>query len=263
MSDYVGTPIQVEIQKRLHDTHSDIAKNPGLANGGRLLNVLDIDAVGWDQIRKFAERDQFIALTAVPMTQTLTVLREKFGPKIKLPYWKVFFGAPDRVLTTCAELLRNTILPDGWQIRSYEQPDTNTIQAIQDLNGATDVAPTPAYYLRSDVVPSLTTCLWDETHTLVACANATMRYHPGSPMAHTLFAGSVSVCPTHRRKGFGTSINAALLRDSHSAFNWRNVMEQAKPDNDASCAMIRKCGLQLQTGLVTIALNLSAADFTR
>lgn len=263
MTDYFGSPVYVEIQKRLHQTHADIAKHPGLSNGGRILNVIDIESVGWDQIRAFLKQDRFVGLTAVPLTATMVAVRREIGPETRLPYWQNFYGTPEQVLGRCGDLIDEHELPQGWQISSYACPDDDIIEKIQNLNNATHVAPTPSYYLRSEAVPSLTTCLWDDRGKLVGCANATMRYHPESRLAHTLFAGAVSVFPAHRRKRLGTLINATLLRDSHAAFGWRRVLEQARAENDASCGMIRKCGLKMDPHLVTIIINQSSVEVTR
>lgn len=263
MAEFSGSDLHIEVQKRLRATHSEIAKTPALANGGRMLNVIDIDAVGWDQIYAYAERDQIVGLTAVPLTETLNVLRTHFGDGVDFPFWQVFFGTPEPVLAACERIIDAYPIPTGWNLASIECPDMETVQQVQDLNEATGVAPTPAYFMRREVFPSITTCLWDDTGTLAACANATMRYHPAGRMAHHLFAGAVSVHPDHRRKGLGAVINAALLRDSHAAFHWHRVIEQAKADNAASCGMIGKCGLVMDPDVVTIAINLSSSELTR
>ncbi len=98
---------------------------------------------------------------------------------------------------------------------------------------------------------------------MAGCANATMRYHVQSRFAGALFAGAVSVDPAHRGKGLGSLVNAVLLRDSHRALGWRQVIEQARDDNRASCGMLRRCGLQGQPDLVTVGIQLGDGEFTR
>jgi hypothetical protein len=263
MNEYFGSPTQIAVQKRLFETHSEISASPYLANGGRILNILDPDALGWDQVRVLAERDLFIGLTAVPLQETLKKLRAVFGSDIAFPYWHAFLGNAKTVLKACDTVVASTELPKGWRAETISVPDDNVINAMRTLNTETGVLPTPTYYLKSKVVPSLTTCIWTETGALAACGNATMRYHPKSRFANTLFAGAVSVAPLIRQKGLGTLTNAILLRDSQKMTGWTRVLEQAKEDNLPSCGMIRKCGLEQDPNLVTIVVNLSGEYITR
>lgn len=263
MSDFFGTDAQIAVQKMLWADHAKISRSPYLSNGGRILNVLDPDAIGWDQVRSLVEKYQVVGLTMVPLQQTIEKLRKLFGTNVDLPYWQAFLGDAEPVVRTCSALVDQYHLPDGWRLESSESPNDDVIDALRDLNVACGVAPTPSYYLSGDAVPSLTTCVWDENGSLAACAHATMRYHPQSRLAGAVFAGAVSVGPEFRRKGLGVLTNAVLLRDSHSAFGWSRVLEQAKQDNAASCGMIRKCGLVRDADYVTIVVNLSGEYLTR
>lgn len=263
MSEFFGTEAQIAVQKKLWAEHAEISRSPHLSNGGRILNVLDPDAIGWDRIHSLAEQYRAVGLTMVPLEQTLNKLRDLFGAESDLPYWQAFLGEPESVVDTCSAIIDRYDLPNGWRSESHVAPDARTVSAICDLNVACGVAPTPRYYLAGDVLPSVVTCVWDETDALAACAHATMRYHPQSRLAGTVFAGAVSVNPEFRRTGLGRATNAMLLRDSQSALGWQRVLEQAKQDNAASCSMIRSCGLLQDPDLVTIVINLSGEYLTR
>ena len=52
MVEFSGDPVAVALQKRLRDRQSWIAQTPAVANGGRVLNVLDPEVLGWDKVRK-------------------------------------------------------------------------------------------------------------------------------------------------------------------------------------------------------------------
>lgn len=251
------------LQRRLRDTQPEIADNPALANGGRILNVLDIDAIGWEAIRGFVERDGILGLTAVPETETPEQIIDEIGPGVQTQIWRVFFGDPGVVMPRVLALLDAYSLPEGWRIESVEQLDDIALAAMFELNLSTGVRPTPAYFLRGEVFPSMTTLLWDPNGKLAGCGNATMRYHSRSRFADGLFAGAISVDPNHRGMGFGTLVNAALLRDSHNAFGWKSVLEQARDTNLASCRMLERCGLRRDPDLVTIGVALSDREFTR
>jgi GNAT superfamily N-acetyltransferase len=252
-----------EVQRRLRDLHPEIAADPALSNGGRVLNILDLDAVGWPRIRDYVERDSVVGLTAVPEAETRDKLVEIFGSDVSVTAWRVFFGDPVCVLPRVEEIVSNFNLPEGWRLLSVARPDDAMLDAIAILNLKTGVRPTPGYYLRGEVYPSTTTLLWDDRGTLAGCANATMRYHPQSRFVGTLFAGAVSVDPAHRGKGLGSLVNAALLRDAYRVHDWHRVIEQARDDNRASCGMLRRCGLQAAPDLVTLGVMLGTREFTR
>jgi len=263
MAEYFGDDHIVALQKAIRARAEIFAKQPLLANGGRILNILDPDTYGWDNVRADAERDGFIGLTMVNRDKTLARLAKEFGSDMDFPYWEAFTGSPLNVVPTCEKIVTDYALPDGWTLTSLTHPDEVTIDQSQQLNQATSVAPTPAYYLRGDYLPSVLTCLRDAQNTLIACSSATMRYHPDGPLSGWLFAGAVSVSPDHRRKGLGITVNAKLLCDSHKAFGWNNVLEQSKADNAASVGMITRCGLRQMPGLATIVVNMTGSYLTK
>ncbi len=263
MAEYFGDQPIIDLQKAIRARAEIIAQNPLLANGGRILNILDPDAYGWDNLRADAERDGFVGLTMVDRDTTLARLAKEFGPEVSFPYWEVFTGTSEDVVATCKKEIAGFAMPDGWTLTSLTHPDDETIDESQRLNQVTGVAPTPAYYLRGDDIPSILTCLRDSTGKLASCASATMRYHPDGPLSGWLFAGAVSVSPEHRRKGLGAFVNATMMCDSQKAFGWSNVLEQAKADNPASVGMISRCGLQQIPGLATIVVNMTGSYLTR
>lgn len=263
MSDYLGDDRAVALQRSIRDRIPMISADPLLANGGRVLNILDPDAWGWDRVKREADLDGVVALSLVDRESTLERLAEEFGPSQTFPSWEVFTGAPEDVLPVCRAVLAERELPEGWSVSHHTCPDDATIDASQELNVSTGVMPTPAYYLRGEHVPSLLTCLWATDETLAACASATMRYHPDGPFAGWLFAGGVSVNKKHRRRGLGAFTNAALIVESHQRFGWRRVVEQAKADNSPSVGMIRRCGLRPEPHKVTIVIKRAGAYFTR
>ncbi|MEM9044783.1 MAG: GNAT family N-acetyltransferase [Pseudomonadota bacterium] len=263
MSEYCGDDQSVALQQSIRSRIPAISDHPILANGGRILNILDPDLYGWDRVKATAERDGVVALSMVDRDVTRERLDAEYGPDHGFPCWGAFTGEPEDVVPICEALLSQLTLPDGWHFSHATCPDDDLIQASQTLNIETGVMPSPAYYLRGEHVPSLLTCLHTETGDLVACASATMRYHPDGPLSQWIFAGGVSVDPDYRRRGLGVAVNAALLVESHQRFGWRGVLEQAQADNHASVGMITRCGLKQDAEKVTFAINTTGRYFTR
>lgn len=263
MTEFMGDDHAVALQQMIHARVNEISANRLLANGGRILNVLDPELYGWDNVLMEVERDGFVALTMVDRDRTLSQLGEIFGKDIDFPFWDAFTGTPNVVLPECAKIILEIALPDGWTQSGHTHPDDRLIHAAQVLNSETGVAPTPAYFLRGDQIPSMLACIHDENGDLVACASGTMRYHPDGPLGGWFFAGAASVSPDHRRMQLGSLINARLLEQSNSAYNWVKVLEQAKADNAASVGMITRCGLRREPDKATIIVNPSGRYLTR
>ena len=238
-------------------------QNPALSNGGRILNILDLDAVAMETLAEHARRFGFASVTAVPITETIKRLKDHFGDEVGTNVWLAVFGNADSVLPACRDIVSEFNMPEGWSLSYLACPNDAQVEQIAALSLACGVAPSPTYYIRSEVFPHLTACLWDETGALAAIAAASQRYHPDSRFGDTAFAGSVAVSPDRRRMGLGRFINAAILLESQSAFGWQRVLEQARADNAASRGMIRACGLSEDLDLGTIAVNLTGEFLTR
>ncbi len=256
-----GSKVQRNIQRRLLARHSEIAADPSLSNGGRLLNILDPESFGWDRIVAEVEQDRFLALTAMDRATIYDRIHAVFGTAVEVPSWDVFFGEAGTVGQRCATLVDR--LPEGWTVTSHVTPDPATMGTVQELNSACGVAPTPAWYMRGDVIPHLTTCIYTADGAIAACALVSDRYHADGPLAGSVFIGSVSVSSEHRGKGLGVAASAQALIDSAKAFGWASVLAQASPDNAASRAMLERCGLTQDPARVTVAINASGAAFTR
>lgn len=263
MGDYSGDAAAVALQRAIRGRIEEISAEPLLANGGRVLNILDPDAYGWDRVRGEVERDGVVALSMVDREATLERLAAEFGPEREFPVWDAFTGPAAEVLAACARVTAETPAPEGWALSHHLAADDAAIAESHRLNLAAGVLPTPAYYLRGEHVPALLTCLRAEDGRLAACASATMRYHPEGPLGGWVFAGGVSVDPAHRRRGLGALVNAALLAESHARFGWSHALEQARADNAASVRMIRRCGLARHPRRATIAVIAAGRYFTR
>jgi len=193
----------------------------------------------------------------------MPLLRETFGDKCQYPYWNVFVGDAERVLTASKSVIADVSVPTGWRLKSLETPTDGQIADVQELNIATGIAPYPAYYTRGETVPCLTSCLWNEQGKLVATASANCRYHSNSRFSEHVFEGSVSVADNCKGMGLGKLLNATVLVYSHRLYNWAGVLAQARPDNVPSRRMIEACGLEMSPDLVTISVVAVDEEFTR
>jgi hypothetical protein len=263
MAEFVGSENQISVQQRVRDRHATIAATPGLANGGRILHVVDPEAVGWERVVELANEDRLAGFPSVKEADAVAAIHTHLGSHWKTPAWNVFLGPPERVVDTCRGLVDAVELPSGWRVDALQCPESDQLDRIQALNAETGVSPYPAYYMRSEAVPVLTVCISDGDGSVVATASAAYRYHAHSRLAGTLFAGMVSVSRAQRGRGLGRLANAAMLIESHAAFKWTTVKEQVASDNPVSRAMVEACGLDNSAGLVSLAAINTDESFSR
>lgn len=263
MAEYFGSEFQIAIQKRLRKRQEWIRDTPEIANGGRILNFLDPARTGWDRIRSFVEQDGAVAITAQDSEATLPRLRQIFTEGYTFPRWDIYLGTARDILARCRVIRQQNPTEAGWHLECLDCPDDRELDAIQALNAQTGVAPAPAFYSRSEAIPSLTACLWAPDGTLAATSSATARYHPDSRLAGHVFKGSTSVDPAFRGKGLGKVVNAHVLIDSQRAMGWSKGISQVAPDNPASQKTIAACGFVRDPDLATFGIMRSGEVFTR
>ena len=128
---------------------------------------------------------------------------------------------------------------------------------------AAGVTPHPAWYLKGEAVPSVTTLLRDSRGRLVGSATAQARHHPQGAWAGVIFVGLISVHPEQRGRGLGRLMNAVTILEALARLPGDRVNENVAVDNAPSWAMVRRCGLEERSELVTVILSREATRFTR
>ena len=198
-----------------------------------------------------------------PRDLILSRVTEAFGAGYAYPSWQVFRGQAAAVRSACEALKSKICLPRGARLESFRHPDTDVIDQVQALNAASGVAPYPAWYSRGDVVGCVTTCLWDESGTLIASASVADKFHAKGRLAGYVFKGSTCVAPDQRGGGLGKIVNADALLTSLETFGWQNVMSQVQVSNLASQNTIGACGLAAVPDRITLGILPKGAVFTR
>lgn len=263
MPEFFGSDFQIEIQKQMIGRHEWLRHSTTMANGGRVMNILDPVAVGWDRVREFVASDGTVALTAMERDTAAAQLAEVFDDNFDFPEWNVHLSAAGRVLEYCRGILARYRVPDGWRLECLQSPNDHELSAIQKLNLATGVAPLPGPYLRGELVPSFTSCLWTHDGDLAAVSNASARYHSDSRFGGHVFNGSTSVALAHRGLGLGKVVTAHVLVESQHGISWTHALAQVAPDNVPSRLMVEACGLAFQPTLVTFGVIRRGLAFTR
>ncbi|MEQ9039381.1 MAG: GNAT family N-acetyltransferase [Silicimonas sp.] len=263
MPEYFGTDFQIEIQKQMIVRHEWLMHSTTMANGGRVMNILDPAAVGWGRVREFVDSDGTVALTAMQRADAEALLANVFGSDFDFPQWNVHISDANRVLENSGRILAEYRVPDGWRLECLQTPNDQELSAIQALNLATGVAPLPGPYLRGEVVPSFTACLWAHDGELAAVSNVTARYHERSRFGGHVFNGSTSVAPANRGSGLGKIVTAHVLVESQRMLSWTHALAQVAPDNMPSRRMVEACGLACDPSLVTFGVIPRGVSFTR
>ncbi len=263
MTDFVGDPAMVALQKQILQNRKEIDADPLRCNGGRLMQFLDPDRTGWDVIKAEAERYGMVGLLMVDPDRAKAGARATFGSDIALPQWAIYVATSDAATKASSAVIASHHLPQGWAVTTTANPDPDLITDCQELNLRCGVAPPPGYYLGGQHYASALTTLHDATGTLAACAFAVDRHHPKGRLARDAFAGSVSVAPAHRGMGLGALTFAHLLHDGQPLIGCTRFHAGAKPDNAPSIRMIASAGLTHDPSRAIIVVNLTGGYITR
>ena len=263
MPEFMGSAFQIEVQKRMLARHDWIKLQPDVANGGRVMNFLEPEQTGWDVVGQYLAEDGIVVLNAQARENALEQARSIFGAGYDCPMWDLYLGSKEAVQAACRAYVAATPVPQGWRIECLRVPDIQQMEAVQALNMETGVAPYPGFYMRSEVVPSMTACLWDAQGVLAATAAVNARFHPASRLGRHIFKGSTSVKPVYQGRGLGKLVNAHVLIDSQVAMGWIGVLSQVSAINIASQKTIAAAALQPQNELTTVAVLAKGEVFTR
>jgi hypothetical protein len=262
ISDFFGNEAQIILQRRIRDRTERIAAAPALANGGRLIVVVDPDTLGWDEVLALAEEDGVLGLGPGSFAHLSQGVSQTFARGWEAPHWECWSADWPTVEAAIAPSLAAP-LPDGWRIEVKTHPEATIIAEAQALTDACGVAPLPGYYLAGHEIDSVLVTIRDPNGRVLATAHGDMRYHPDGPMGGTLWAGVVAVDPAARSSGLGRRANAEALRAAHQAFGWTRVVEFARPTNISSSRMIKSCGMTLYEDWCVFVIMPSGAEFTR
>lgn len=251
----------VSTEERLYQDKDWIARTAGVANGGIALAVVEPETLGWPRIASLLEDYGFIAFAAAEKQTVFDQIRDRLGDEGKLPYWDSFISDASAVLPICDGIVASK--GRDFVHASQRVPEAATINEVVSLNRAVGVSPLPAWYMRGEGPPSLTSWVRSPDGCMVACANGSMRYHANSRLAGTYYVGSVSVAPWERGKGLGALVMALLIRDGVMAFGADAVTGVAQPSNTPSRRMLARCGLAHDPSRATVICNRSGAFHTR
>ena len=238
-----------------------IADSPGLANGGIALAVVEPESVGWPKIEALLDEYGFIAFAAADKSTVFDQIRTRFGDEGDLPYWDSFAASLSDTLPICEKIVSSS--ERSYVLDRDQTPSEETINEVIDLNREVGVSPLPAWYMRGEGPPSLTSWIRSAEGRMIASANGSMRYHANSRMAGTFYVGSVSVAPAERGKGLGNLVTALLILEAAKVFSPEMVTGIAQPTNIPSRAMLTRCGLVHDPSRATVIYNRSGQFHTR
>lgn len=238
-----------------------IANTPGLANGGIALGVVEPEKVGWAEVVRLLDEYGFIAFSAADKSTVFDQIRAQCGTEGDLPFWDSFTGTASDTLQVCSKIIETAGTDLAFETSLV--PGQRTIEDVICLNRDVGVSPLPAWYMRGEGPPSMTSWIMSSEGQMIACASGSMRYHAKSRLAGTYYVGSVSVAPSARGKGLGTLATALLIRDGIKAFDPKSITGIAQPTNAPSRGMLMKCGLAHDLSRATVIYNRSGAFHTR
>jgi GNAT superfamily N-acetyltransferase len=248
-------------EELLHRDKDLIANTPGLANAGIALAVVEPENVGWAEVVRLLDEYGFIAFAAADKRTVFDRIRAQCGTEGDLSFWDSFTASASETLQACSRIIETARKDLAFETSLVPSP--RTIEDVMCLNRDVGVSPLPAWYMRGEGPPSMTSWIMSPEGRMIACASGSMRYHAKSRLAGTYYVGSVSVSPSARGKGLGTLATALLIRDGIKAFDPKSITGIAQPTNAPSCGMLMKCALVHDPSRASVIYNRSGAFHTR
>ena len=259
---YCGTPEQKRLQQRVDEMVVWCRTVQGAVNGGRMLGVDDIDALGWDAIFARLEKDGYFALRMIAnerISETEAILAER---DFRIDWWNVFKGSAEAVLShTANEDTRK--LPKGYSIVRKEELTKRVVQDMQACMERNGVKPYSGRMIVGMTEPMVSLAVRGPDGKIVATACGHMPYNAMSRHSRTAWGGLVAVDPGHRGMKLGVAVNAEMVRRCVEKLGARSVQEFASETNIVSRRMIERCGLSLDSTCMTGIATRGGERFTR
>ena len=263
MAGYVGTELQITLQKSADDAVDWMRTTPGACNPGRSLGTDDPDRLGWDKILEILERDKIFAFRLMRSDQVDQIVKTLSKHDYRLDLWDVFMADRATSERKTSPILANGP-PDGFvvrpQLESDEHPDTRKVQLFKVDNG---VVPFSGSMLTGVFGPVTTVVILDEQDEIAAAAHGYLPHNKFSPHHHSAWGGLVAVSPAHRGKGLGKYVNAKMVSNCFCELGATTVYELVTASNIASRRMVEASGLQLIPALMCGGATAGTDRFTR
>jgi RimJ/RimL family protein N-acetyltransferase len=249
MAGYFGTRIQQTLQKRAEEAAEEIKATPGACQSGRFMGCDDPERLGWDRINEYLNRDGLCGFRLISAAQADDVRSRLAKRGFRFDTWDVFVGDQGTALAASERILSHGP-PDGLaDLPVQNDPESEGMQRIQALMGASGVVPFSGSFLAGLHGPATTTALGDEDGNVVAVAHGYMPHNAHSAYHHYAWGGLVAVAETERGKGLGTHINARMVVAAFRDLGATHIYELVSATNIPSRRMVEACGLRHEPAL--------------
>jgi hypothetical protein len=264
MSGYCGTSEQQRLQALAEASADYISATPGACQTGRMMGCDNPEALGWDAIDSFLDRDGICGFRMIS-AETAERLKSRMSKRgYRFDSWQVFVADRDTALAA-SDAIVSRGKPHGLADLKMSTESKGEVTArIQALMGACGVVPFSGSMLAGAVCPATTVAIEDEVGLIVAAAHGYMPHNTYSLYQHYAWGGLVAVAESQRGRGLGNHINARLVVSVFRDLGAEHIYELVSATNVASRRMVESCGLRRDAGLVCgIVTATENARFTR
>jgi hypothetical protein len=144
------------------------------------------------------------------------------------------------------------------------EPEGEYTRRIQSLMAGAGVVPFSGSLLTGRLGPATTVVVGNGSGTLVAAADSYLPHNSSSLYHRYAWGGLVAVAHEVRGHGVGSYVNARMVVSAFRDLGSEHVYEIVSATNEPSIRMVRGCGLERDTTVVSgIASREGSARFTR
>jgi preprotein translocase subunit Sec61beta len=264
MSGFFGSDMHQRLQAEAEARTGYIKGTSGACQTGRTFGCDDVDRLGWDVIEAVLDRDGVCGFRMIPV-ESAQELASRLGERgFHLDLRDVFTGDRHGALPLSEQIVRKGP-PDGLrELEMPTEPEGDYTRRIQSLMADAGVVPFSGSLLTGRLGPATTVVVGNASGTVVAAAHSYLPHNSFSPYHRYAWGGLVAVAHEVRGHGAGSYVNARMIVSAFRDLGSEHVYEIVSATNEPSIRMVRGCGLERHTPVVSgIASREGSARFTR
>ena len=131
MAGYCGTEQQQRLQRRAEETFERASTVAGYCNGGRVVTIDDIDAVGWDAILAELKRDGALGFLMVEASRAPELTRRVEQAGFRIDLNDTFTSSSDSALRISREIVARGIPPGLRHVELPPRGDDPLVTRVQ------------------------------------------------------------------------------------------------------------------------------------
>jgi GNAT superfamily N-acetyltransferase len=253
--DYVGNPVQRDMQSRAYDFWRSAQSDPRYAYEGRLVALDGTSPDNIDELLLLI-RKQRAAIVWYLTENDEIVLAEKLSAMgYATDRWDQYLGAAE-ALRVCEKLRDKSSIPKGYEVGEINAgtPDLIIAEFAAVAAGQGVMVPA-AHVMRGLTRPSTAMYITAPSGNIVAIAGSVLGHHRDSPLAGSAWWGMLCTHPDHRGRGLSKILGAMSMLAMARRHGATSFYTGVRRNNAVSQAVCMRLGVRRTEHSVLMAVS--------